>query len=356
MPRYPALATSLRCLLCASGVLAAAGLAQAADLGQPSADDAIKVGVVTAVNPQTYGQAQAREAKTVTLGNDVLFSEHFATEASGQAQLFFLDQSSLTLGPNSEVTVDEFVYDPRQETGELATSITKGVLRYVGGRISKQADVIFTTPTAVIGVRGGIALIDVAPNGTTRATFLYGQRMTVTSGGKTETVLRPGYSVTVDVADAMPSDPEAVTEDEVSKALQSFQGPHRVSSAVATASGAGQPRAADATASGSGEPRAAEAPAAPLTAGETVLSTSTVESTSLDDNQRRLERRFDNDPDISQIERIAGKDRAAQFAQSQLFAQSDQFAQTGPFAPSGNSHQNHGHQHQHEHQNNGHHS
>ncbi len=316
MRRYPALATSLRWLLGAAGALVAAGLAQAADLALPNDADGTKVGVVTAVNPQTYGQAPAREVRTVTLGNDVLFDERFVTEQTGQAQVLFLDQSSLTLGPNSEVTVDEFVYDPHQGTGKLATRVTEGLLRYVGGRISKQADVIFTTPTAVIGVRGGIALIDVAPNGATRATFLYGQRMTVTSGGETQTVLRPGYAVTVDDVGAVPSEPEAVTEDEVSKALQSFQGPHQV-----------------ATAGGPGQPAATNAPAAPLTASENVASTS------LDDGERRLERRFDNDPDIAEIERLGGKDRAAQFAQ---FGQS---------AQSRSSHQNHGHQHS----NNGHH-
>lgn len=316
MPRVPALATSLRWLLGAAGALIAVGLAQAADLAAPDDASGTKVGVVSAVNPQTFGQAPARAVRTVTLGNDVLFNEHFVTEQTGQAQMFFLDQSSLTLGPNSEVTVDEFVYDPHQGTGKLATRVTQGLLRYVGGRISKQADVIFTTPTAVIGVRGGIALIDVAPNGATRATFLYGQRMTVTSGGETETVLRPGYTVTVDDAGAIPSDPETVTEDEVSKALQSFQGPHQVS----TAGGPGQPAATNAT----------DAAAAPLTASESVASTS------LDDAERRLERRFDNDPDIAEIERLGGKDRAAQFARS---------------AQSRSSHQNHGHQHP----NNGHH-
>jgi hypothetical protein len=304
----------LRWLLGAAGALVAAGLAQAADLARPNDADETKVGVVTAVNPQTYGQAPAREVRTVTLGNDVLFNEHFVTEQTGQAQVIFLDQSSLTLGPNSEVTVDEFVYDPDQGAGKLATRVTEGLLRYVGGRISKQADVIFTTPTAVIGVRGGIALIDVAPNGATRATFLYGQRMTVTSGGETQTVLRPGYTVTVDDVGAIPSEPEAVTEDEVSKALQSFQGPHQRPHQVATAGGPGRPAATD-------------APAAPLAASESVASTS------LDEGERRLERRFDNDPDIAEIERLGGKNRAAQSAQVAQSAQSR------------SSHQNHGHQH-----------
>lgn len=309
MPRAPAMVIALRCLLGAAGAQISAGLAQAADLAGPPEVDGTKVGVVGAVNPQTFGQAPAREARTVTLGNDVLFNEHFVTEQTGQAQIFLLDQSSITLGPNSEVTVDEFVYDPREGSGKLATSIAKGLLRYVGGRISKQADVIFTTPTAVIGVRGGIAVIEVAPNGVTRATFLYGERMTVTAGGETQTVLRPGFVVTVDDTGAAPSDPRRVTEEEVWQEMRSFQGPSQSSAGGAQ-----------------GQPSATDASATQLTTSESVASTS------LDDNERRLERRFDNDPDIGEIEQIGGKNRAAQSAQSQKFHQNE-----------GHEHSNHGH-------------
>ena len=199
------------------------------------------------------------------------------------------------------MTIDEVVYNPRQATGRLATSVTKGLLRYAGGRISKQADVTFSTPTAAIGIRGGIALIEVAPNGATRASFVYGERMTVTAGGKTRTVFRVGYVLTVDDSGATPSDPETTTEEEVSRALHSFEGPRHRSTP--------DPR---------GEPHAS---VAQLTATERPAE---VDSTSLQERARRLERRFDDDPDISEIERLGERNKGAQFRMI---------------------HQNHGHQH-----------
>ena len=44
----------------------------------------------------------------------------------------------------------------------MTATVTTGVLRYVGGKISKKNDVSFLTPSGVVTVRGGIALIKVA--------------------------------------------------------------------------------------------------------------------------------------------------------------------------------------------------
>ena len=60
------------------------------------------------------------------------------TTASGQVQMLFLDESALTIGPNSEIVLDEFIYDPNAETGSLILNATKGVFRVVGGKISKK--------------------------------------------------------------------------------------------------------------------------------------------------------------------------------------------------------------------------
>ena len=91
--------------------------------------------------------------------------------------------------------LDEFVYDPDIETGTLILNATKGVFRLVGGKISKKSVVVLNTPTASIGIRGGIALISIADNGTVQATFLFGESLVMESGGVTKKVTRPGYFV-----------------------------------------------------------------------------------------------------------------------------------------------------------------
>jgi hypothetical protein len=119
------------------------------------------VGVAGAVNPQAIGQAPTGPVEQLVIGHNVVRNEKISTFNKGQVQLIFADQSTLTLAENSEIVIDEFVYDPQKQAGTMTATMTAGVLRYVGGKISKKNDVSFLTPSGVVTVRGGIALIKV---------------------------------------------------------------------------------------------------------------------------------------------------------------------------------------------------
>lgn len=121
------------------------------------------VGVAGAVNPRAFGQPPAGSVEQLAIGANVVRNEKISTFNKGQVQLIFADQSTLTIAENSEIVIDEFVYDPEKQAGSMTATVTTGVLRYVGGKISKKADVSFLTPSGVVTVRGGIALIKVAP-------------------------------------------------------------------------------------------------------------------------------------------------------------------------------------------------
>ncbi len=182
------------------------------------------IGVTAAVNPQASGQAPAQQRRELRVGVNVVANERIVTSAEGQAQMLFRDESAFTIGPNSDVVLDEFVYDPNTQTGKIAFSATKGVFRLVGGKISKKTPVTLKTPTSTIGIRGGIALISIQPNGSTRATFLFGEAMTVESGGVVKRVTRPGFSITVESADSPPSDPQPVSSEDLDGALSALEG------------------------------------------------------------------------------------------------------------------------------------
>src|SRR5215469_3306922 len=132
------------------------------------------VGVTGAVNPNTTGTPPGATVRALGTGNDVVFNERIATEASGQADILFVDRSALTVGPNSDLVIDEFVSSPDTGTGKLAASATKGVFRFVGGALSKNPDsVTIKTPAAIVGVRGGVILYAINPTGGGTLYFLY---------------------------------------------------------------------------------------------------------------------------------------------------------------------------------------
>src|SRR5207237_8516625 len=98
------------------------------------------VGVSSAVKPEVTGAPPGAAARQVVIGQDVVFNERFTTGPLGQAQPLFLDESAMTIGPNSDLTIDQFVYDPKSGTGHLAMSASRGLLRFVGGKLSKQEE------------------------------------------------------------------------------------------------------------------------------------------------------------------------------------------------------------------------
>ena len=146
-----------------------------------AATDEIEVGVTAVSVTNAVGTPPISPARDLETGLEVFFNEKITTNASGRAQLLFRDGTSLTVGSSSEMTIDEYVFDPDTDTGELVINISKGIFRLVGGKISKNTPVVFNTKTATVAVRGGIAMLNVDSIGTVQADFIYGQQMTVTS-------------------------------------------------------------------------------------------------------------------------------------------------------------------------------
>lgn len=200
----------------------------------PVAAMAQKVGVIGAVNPAAASKAKAAEGtRTLSVGNDVFFEDMITTDAAGNAQVMFLDRSSLTVGPNSNLTIDRFVYDPATSAGALTVKGTKGVFRFVGGALSKKEPVKIQTPVATIGIRGGIVLVEVAPDGATTSTMVYGLEMTMQNrNGDIQRTTQPGTAIDVKSAVTPPSVPYQVSPSALSARIQ------RLTPAVGTHGGA----------------------------------------------------------------------------------------------------------------------
>jgi hypothetical protein len=126
--------------------------------------------------------AAGRGTRTLALGTDVVQRRTVQSSATGRGQLLFLDQTTLSLAPNTTIVLDRFVFDPDRGTGEIGLQLTEGALRFIGGTLSRQQDAVIRTPTSTIGIRGSSALI-LHSNGRTIAIFIAGNRLCVTVNG-----------------------------------------------------------------------------------------------------------------------------------------------------------------------------
>lgn len=176
-----------------------------------------QAGVAAAVNTDATSIPPAEAERTLIVGKRVVFNERIKTSLNGQAQLLMLDQSAVTVGPNSELVIDKFVYDPDKRSGEMALSLSKGLMRFVGGRISKSGGVKVRTPVATMGIRGGIALINVVSPTSVDVTLLYGDEITgTTTGGQSFEVRRQGFFTRIEdgkpPTTPAPADPAVVQQ------------------------------------------------------------------------------------------------------------------------------------------------
>ena len=201
---------------------AAALLAATLVAGLPGATAANPIGVTAAADGDPLGKPPTAVERVLHVGVDVQAAELVTTGNTDRAQLLFLDGTSLTIGPNAEMRIDRFVFDPASATGELGVTLGKGVLRMVGGKISKTRPVVINTPGGSTGIRGGIAIIDAQP-GQTKSTFMFGRDMTVTSQGVTQTVTRPGYEI-VQRFGTPPQPPLPVSQQALNAQIMQLEG------------------------------------------------------------------------------------------------------------------------------------
>jgi hypothetical protein len=205
-----------------------------AAVAQTTASTAPRAGVVSAVTPTAPAVSGER---TVVVGNDVVPGQRFTTGPNGPLHILFLDQSALTLGADSELVIDAFDFDPESKQGQIRLGLNKGLLRVVGGQISKTTATVIATPQGTVEILGGITMIETSGSQTS-ATFLFGQQMRVSdAGGNTQTVTRPGFGVAL--SNVGVSGPQRVSSTQLSAQLAGLAGPGAAGAGAAGAAAAG---------------------------------------------------------------------------------------------------------------------
>ncbi len=156
------------------------------------AQTASRIGVAAGVRNQVTGTL-AQQQRTLTAGAAVFENETVRTGANSVAQLLFADQTTLSVGPRSEIRLDRYVYDPSRSTGDVAVSLTNGALRFISGRQDPRSYSI-QTPVATIGVRGTIVDFLVM-DGRMFAILAEGSVIITLSNGREIQITRPGKAI-----------------------------------------------------------------------------------------------------------------------------------------------------------------
>ena len=98
-----------------------------------------------------------RDKTDITLEEELPIEQYDTVKTgNGKVGILFIDDTRVDVTQHSKLIIDEFVYDPNTKKGKLNLSAKLGTIKYASGQIAKTSrqDIVITTPTATIGVRG----------------------------------------------------------------------------------------------------------------------------------------------------------------------------------------------------------
>jgi hypothetical protein len=93
---------------------------------------------------------------TVKIGDPVDEKDVITTGADGTIGITFIDNTVMSAGPNTEVSLDNYRFDSNKFNGSMLADLRKGTLSMVSGDIAKSSPgaMKVKTPAAILGVRG----------------------------------------------------------------------------------------------------------------------------------------------------------------------------------------------------------
>ena len=128
----------------------------------PAAADQASIGGIKTASGDA---AILRDGKRLpaTAGGAVFRNDVLVTGVDGTVGVTFRDETRMSIGPDTEIALDRYVFSPEDEDYSLVTRITRGTLFYVSGLIAKlspeSAKVV--TPGGTIGARGTSFVVQV---------------------------------------------------------------------------------------------------------------------------------------------------------------------------------------------------
>lgn len=132
-----------------------ASLALAAALSLPAAAADDVAGVFKRVQG-VVAVERGKDKLPATVGTELQESDTVVTGSDGSAGITFQDNTLMSLGPSSRLVIDRFSFDTTTHDGSFESTLSKGKLAVVSGKIAKHAQdaMKVRTPSTILGVRG----------------------------------------------------------------------------------------------------------------------------------------------------------------------------------------------------------
>ena len=114
-------------------------------------------GTIIALSGSATATLPNNKPRQLALKSPIYLNDRVATRTGSKLQIMFNDDSIISQGENSEITIDEYMYSPKDKAAvNCSVKIVKGLFRMVTGKITDINPDRFRvqTRTATIGIRG----------------------------------------------------------------------------------------------------------------------------------------------------------------------------------------------------------
>jgi hypothetical protein len=110
------------------------------------------IGVLSAA----VGKVSNQNGDELNTGDKIYFGDTIKVDEKSNSQILLLDQTVLNIGAKSEVTIDEFIFDPSNNDGKIFSLIKQGSMKVITGLISEKNpdNLVVKVPAGSIGTRG----------------------------------------------------------------------------------------------------------------------------------------------------------------------------------------------------------
>ena len=181
------------------------------------------IGVIGAA----VGEINNQKNEKLSNGSKIYYGDTINVKTNSNAQILFLDETVMTVGENTDLTIDDFIYDPKTNNGNFVTSIKSGIVKTISGKISEKNpdNLEIKIPNGSLGVRGTEFLVSSNSDNNESTVVLLGPgpentlgmipgNIQLTDGLNTTEITNPGFQamITNVVSLSSPTNAEVISQ------------------------------------------------------------------------------------------------------------------------------------------------
>src|SRR5690606_26234951 len=116
------------------------------------------VGEVTEASGEATVTHKDGSKEKITVGTQIYEGDIVETDAKGAVNIEFADESTFAVSQNARLAIDDFSFNPDDQSGSTGLSILRGVFMFTSGLVGRENPdaVHLETPVGSIGIRGTI--------------------------------------------------------------------------------------------------------------------------------------------------------------------------------------------------------